>query len=365
MTTEGYVHACLENWSGPVLQHFIHISLQDRLKKSKLESILSYLLKNPNSTVPDFKAANLKEFDDVSYESTHRYFREKLIDLDLIEITRADLIPNTKTKFKKYYRLSFNGLFYVLMNSPNSTPEDIIQSVVTHYRNNVLFGIFLYPYIREDTLMKLTSAGDIKILPYLHTYLRNTCRNIHEFLRKLETSKHTTTDEYLSQQIFFWNKDTTEPLPWICILFLKHFLEKTLKWDWLNDANFIPDIRERTIEIRNPYNPKDNSAIRILEDGKIAILRQNSKRMFEFLVSETDKRFSFEVKSSRKRIDLIKDSIDISFVHTSKEQLLVLLTRIRYQVFPSSDTYHILHQDERFKKALQRMKLKPLNEPDF
>ncbi len=132
-------------------------------------------------------------------------------------------------------------------------------------------------------------------------------------------------------------------------------------WDWLDYANFIPNIQEKIIEIRNPYDPQDNSAIRISEDGKKAILRQGSEKMLEFIVTETDKDFSFEVKTSRRRID----SIDHDLVSDAEEQLLILLTKLRQQVSPLIDTYKILYQDNRFKKALKSMNLKPLDRPEF
>ena len=250
------------------------------------------------------------------------------------------------------------------MNSSDSVSKDIIQSVVTHYRNNVLFGIFLYPYIRADTLMKLTLDGDIGILPCLLSYLRNICTSIYDSLKKLKASEQTTTtDDYLTQQIFFWNKDTAESLPWISILFLKYFLEKTLKWDWLDAANFIPHIQERTIEIRNPHNLRDNSTIRILKDGKTAILRQNSKRMFEFRISETDAMISFEIKTPLKRINTVNNQ----FLEKSKKHLLILISELREQAQFSQllGTFEFFYNDERFRNALIRMDLKPLTKIDY
>jgi inhibitor of KinA sporulation pathway (predicted exonuclease) len=89
------------------------------------------------------------------------------------------------------------------------------------------------------------------------------------------------------------------------ILFLKYFLKKTFNWDWIDEANFISDVQERTIEIRNSHNPEVNTTIRIINDGKMAILRQNSKKMFEFRISETDAMISFEIKTPLKRIDTV------------------------------------------------------------
>ncbi len=169
MTTEDYVHSCLNHVSSPVLQHFINISLSNRLKNSKLDSILSYLLKNPNSTVTDVMEAKIDQIKHLSYETIHRYLNEDLMDTGLIEITRVVPMTNMKSKFIKYFRLSLNGLLYVIMNCSEDASGDLIQSIVNHYRTNIFFGIFLYPFIKEETLMALTPGWDIKV--FLDLYI--------------------------------------------------------------------------------------------------------------------------------------------------------------------------------------------------
>jgi hypothetical protein len=303
--------------------------------------------------------AKIEQIKHLSYETIHGYLNEDLIDKGLIEITRVDLMTNMKSKFKKYFRLSLNGLLYVIMNCSEDASGDLIQSIVKHYRTNIFFGIFLYPLIKEETLMALTPGWDFKIIADMHTYLQNICQSLDESLKSLKTGPRTTTDGFVVQEIFFWIKDDAEQLPFISILSLKYFLKKTLRWDWIFDASFILNIQEKTIEIINPQNPKDNSLITFNENEKRAVLRQNGKQLFEFRISETDSLISFEIKTSSKRIKFI----DSHFVDDVREYLLILLTKLREQS-QLNVIFDIFYQDERFKKALERMDLKPITKLD-
>lgn len=157
------------------------------------------------------------------------------------------------------------------------------------------------------------------------------------------------------REIFFWNNDNAEQLPFISILSLKYFLKKTLRWDCIFDASFIPNFHEKMIEIRNPQNPKDNSVITIIEGGTKAVLRQNSKWMFEFRISETETILNFGVTTPSKRINFVNSD----FVDYVQEELLMLLTKLR-QFSSLNTTFDIFYRDERFKKALISMNLKPI-----
>ncbi len=118
--------------------------------------------------------------------------------------------------------------------------------------------------------MALSPGWDSKIFLDLGIYLKDICKSLDKFLRSLKTSPLTTSDGYVLQQIFFLIKDGPEPLPYVSKLFLIYFLKKTFKWNWIDEAKFIPDAKEKTIEIRNSHNPKDNCIITSIKDEKRA-----------------------------------------------------------------------------------------------
>jgi len=359
MSTEQHIHSFLDIVTSNALQNFLDISLGVKLKDSKHESILSYFLKNPNSTVTNVNEANLEELKHLDYNTIRRYIID-LKGIGLLEVTKSEPIKNMKSKFKNYYGLTLAGLLYVIMNDIEDSPSDLILSIVKQYENNLFFSIFLYPFIKEETIPALTRGWDTKIFLDLYIYLRDICKALYKSLRSLKTAPLTTYDGYVIQQIFFLIKDDAEPLPEVSKLFLRYFLKKTLKWNWIDDVNIIPDVIEKTVEIRNPHNTEDNCVITIIDDGRRAILRQNSKKMFEFRISEIDSLISFEIKTPLKRID----SINSIFVDEAREHLLILLTKLR-EISPLFSMFEIFYQDERFKQALEQMDLKPITKLDM
>ena len=354
MSTEQYAYSFLDNVTINTLQNFLDISLHRRFKDSKHESILSYFLKNPNSTATNVYEAQLEVLKHLGYNTIRRYILD-LKDTGLLEITKSEPMPNMKSKSINYYGLTLIGLLNIITNDNAGPSLDLIQSIVLNHKNNVFFTIFLYPFIKEETILALASGWNTEIFLDLHIYLRDICKGLDKSLRLLKTAPHTTSDGYVLQQIFFLIKDDAEPLPYVSELFLRYFLRKTFNWNWIDEAKFIPHIKEKTVEIRNPRNANDNCMITIREDEKMGILRRSGIKLFEFLISEADSMISFEIKTPRKRID----SVNFSFVYEARERLLILLTKLREQS-KLLGTVDIFYKDERLKNTLESMDLKPL-----
>jgi hypothetical protein len=358
---DGDRYSFLDYTDKPILQNFSCLSYL-KIADTKYVQILNYFLKNPGKTTQEVvdEASSLEELKNYDYNTIRRYVNYLLDDLKLIEIEKKELVQNMKSKYKKYYRLSLNGIFFVILNTFDNSKEDLIFSLLRNYGNNILFSLFLYPFIKEQTLKALRVGWDSDIFFNISLYLRDVCKDIVESIRSLRTMNFTTTDGYIIKQVFICSTNTDSSLQTSSTLVLQHFLNKILKWDWVFKSTVIPKIDENVIEISDPYNPKNNSRITLLNDEKKAVLRQNSTKLYEFSITVNDSSLILGAKTKIKRID----SLSLSFVNRCREHLLIFLTKTR-EKSPYNVTFDILNQDENLKKALEHMDLKPMVKDDF
>ena len=209
------------------------------------------------------------------------------------------------TKFKKPYKLSLNGIFYIILNDLGMPNYDLVRSLIRNYKNNVLFSLFLHPFIEEQTIL----AGWTIDLFNIITYLKDICYEICKYIKHLKNNSLTTEDGYIIKQVFFWTNNMENDLLEIQKFNLQIFIRNTLKWNWINNAEIIPKINENEhlIEIRDRYNPQHRLYISIHKDEKKAVLRQNGIKYYEFSVTSiNNSSISIETKTNRKRIKSIE-----------------------------------------------------------
>ncbi len=193
----------------PVLQNFVNLSLlNEQLDKTHVD-ILNYLLKNPDKTSRDVYKTHMDKF---SNHRTPSNYVKRLYDKGLLELVveKQVLIKGTKTRFSKPYRLSLNGIFYVILNTFNISYEDLILSLEKNYENNVLYTLYLYPFINEQTLLDV--KGDSAVFSNIAMYLRNVCNDIVDSVRDLRNMAFTTPDGYMLEQVLVWYNDPVNNL---------------------------------------------------------------------------------------------------------------------------------------------------------
>ena len=161
MSTEEYVYSFLDSVTINAIQNFVDISPRIKFKDNKHESVLSYFLKSPNSTATSVYEAHIEILKHHDYNTIRRYI-VALKDTGLLEVTKSEPMPNMKLKFKNYYGLTLNSLLYVITNDIEDSSLDLILSIVKHYKTNILFNIFLYPFIKRETILALSPVGIAK-----------------------------------------------------------------------------------------------------------------------------------------------------------------------------------------------------------
>ena len=100
------------------------------------------------------------------------------------------------------------------------------------------------------------------------------------------------------------------------------------------------------IEILDSTNSKRYS-IFILKDEKKAVLRQNSKELYNFSVKDNGSFLSIDARTNKKNIYIV----EMPFYHKFREHLLIFLLKLRTQISSLHPSFSILNEDENYRKA--------------
>ena len=156
----------------------------------------------------------------------------KLLDMNLLEHDQsiADSIRNdNKSKKIKYYRLSEYGIYNLISNNRN-LQFDIAKPLLLNCKDHILFGFFLFPYIKEDTLSR--QEIDSLIFSEIFSYLHDCCKHLEQMIFDINHTGNQING-YLTRQLFVWanvpqiDSDREN---------LRNFLKRTFNLDWLNNA---------------------------------------------------------------------------------------------------------------------------------
>lgn len=97
----------------------------------------------------------------------------------------------TRQKGKK---LSTGGIFYLFLNI-RMMLDRIFKTILNNYGENILFQIFLYPYLDKNTLLAIQ---DSNLLSRIYLHLNQCCIEIDNI--SYISGKNT----YTTQEIFIW-----------------------------------------------------------------------------------------------------------------------------------------------------------------
>ena len=136
--------------SSPVIENFIDLSIVDKPLNFKYVQILNFLLKNPSKRPDDVTKASLTSLMDLEYNTIRKYILCISNNLKLIEAERQELMEHMKSKFKRYYRLSLSGIFYIILNTSDMSDYDLVSYLLKNYPENKLFAIFFILYKKTN-----------------------------------------------------------------------------------------------------------------------------------------------------------------------------------------------------------------------
>ena len=348
------------------LESLLNLSVYDKEIDSKYFDILDDVLKDPTLTAYELQKNRSSRY---RHYSTARADLIKLQDeFKLIEIAKEDYKPIEKNKGKdaKPYRLSLNGIFYIIINNKNKYIYDrVVLPLIKNYGYSILFTYFLYPYISKETLLEI-GKFDIKdeiIYEYVFFYLQSICNTIIKSLKSKDSLFYCLDNNgFILEPIFYWPLDSNPYNLTFDDYELKKFLK--FKWDWIDNATLTPDFNGNTINIKDnsefsdPTSSKNNN-IRIVINEKEdkAVLKQNSKILQEFVITRNrhapfvDLTLSIDIKTSETETEYLTKYI----VDKCKDLYKNLSSDIRSQIDSRYRSYDLLIKDANFNKMIAEM----------
>jgi hypothetical protein len=307
--------------------------LGSRNVKPLQDKILQYICVHPNSTAYDIYRK--KVLNNNINDRTIRRQISDLSDKKLVErLQKEDFEHNAKP-----CKLTIVGISYLILRN-RVMSDQIIKAMLKNYGINRLFELFIYPYIKQNTLLQLE---DSRLLSQLSLFLYECFKEIEHALYLINNTK----SGYLTEEIFAWQRI---PDSMFEINSLFNFLKRKFNLNWLDEAKEIKKIKnDKGLLI----SYKSNSIHIELDDNKTkAILKINRQKKFEFVVNlwTTD---SFVISAP---VVPIKEYAANSLLLTVRQLIPSFIFNLVSNAVPASSAFQTLSKDEKFLQILEETK---------
>jgi hypothetical protein len=205
---------------------------------------------------------------DQDYKVARRRIK-RLKDLKLLEeVTKCPNIHNAH-----YYKLSAHGVYHIIADK-DSLKYGILNSLLKNYGDHPLFRCFLYPCIKQETLLELTDSA---ISSHTFSYLHDCCQSMQEMIYEIS---HTYNQQNgnLTQYLFSWDniskkdKDKDKDR-------LRSFLKRKFKWNWVDNAVFSKTEYGNSIKVSHGLN---SALITLNNDKTNATVSFKGKKLLKF-----------------------------------------------------------------------------------
>jgi hypothetical protein len=242
---------------------------------------------------------------------------KRLNGLKLIE----EVQDQPSVRNAKYYKLTVYGVYYMIADFKGLMTSVIFKALLRNYGDHPLFQYFVYPWIKQDTLLNIP---DSSIFSHLSSYLRACCGEVKD------TIHYSDELEYL----FTWQDIRTGTDN---AKALSDFLTQKFGWSWLRNADILKR-NSKVIEVRDDTH---SVLINLSDDRKKATVTHKRRKEFELPVSELFNELM--VQKPRRQLDeTYLENFAVS--HRERVQQLIFSTISDHSV--ELDTIRMLAQDE-------------------
>lgn len=315
-----------------------------RKKLARVQNrILQFVATHRNVSSSDLCKRFLYSKKPIEYGNAKKYMR-KLVTLKLIERDHQEPENNhkNKTEVKYYYKLSKYGVYNLITNNEN-LPDNTVKSLLLNHKDHVLFGFFLFPYIKEETILQIRDSA---ILSRIFSYLHQCCKQIEDMIYAINHT-YNQKNGYLTDQLFIWDniakedQDTQQ---------LRNFLKQKFKWNWLDSAEIKKTEDRNGITISYELN---SMLISIDKKNRKATLSFRGRKKYEFIIRKSIDQFIVEVPTIPLELHYILNFLISNQRHIPEFVVSLISNYAPYSLAP---TFKILGQDERFTEALKKTK---------
>jgi hypothetical protein len=309
---------------GPVEDEFLKYFAQNPC----LSAYQLWGLHNSPPNLWRYKLVHKKERKPTIYKNVNKRVR-RLHNLKLIEITKRD-----PTHGAIYYTLTTGGIYYLIHNKSREF-IDLLKKVLQNHSDNIIFKIFLDPYIKRDSILQIKSTSRIsRICSYLHDCCEATERALESINRSL--------NDYFKEQVFLW-----QDVPGVDNHRLIDFLKREFDVNWLENSEITKFPDGNTIKISHGSK---SILIKLNDKKDKAILTINRKNVYEFTFSR-----SLEVLYKGQSI---KEFDVNSFPLSIKSLMANLVVALGLEGFAIESDMKVLAQDKKFMRLLSDNKQK-------
>jgi hypothetical protein len=243
------------------LESLLNLSVYDKEIDRKYFDILNDLLED--NTLTAYKLQKNRSSRYPHYSTVQRDLIKLYDEFKLIEIAKDDYkhIEKGKGKVAKPYRLSLNGIFYIIIHNKNKHIYDrIVLPLIKNYGSCILFTHFLYPYISKETLLEIEKLDiqDGIIYEPIFFYLQNICNTIINSVKSLDLLiNYADEDGFILEPIFYWPLDSNPYNLTFDDDELKKFLKIKFNWHWIDNAKITSNFNENIIYIKDNSESSD------------------------------------------------------------------------------------------------------------
>lgn len=270
-----------------------------------------------------------------------KYLDKQAVERSINRLEEKGLIGSDDKKVsRKGKKLLLGGIYYLI--SDHGMQLDLLfKAILTNYGENILFQLFLYPYLDKSTILAIQ---DYSLLSRIYSYLYECCLDIENIFFMSGKSTYTT------QEIFIW-RDVPDSKIEIRRLF--NFLRARFKLSWLENSVVTKLDDNRSLWIRQGAN---YVSIKLKNNNKAVMkIRDRQKEQeYELIVKE----YNPDFLSVRMPIMSVKENAAHYLLVNTQQRVPGFIFDLAFKGVPGSTDYEALNHDEKFLYALNKTKRK-------
>jgi hypothetical protein len=279
-----------------------------------------------------------------------KYVDERTVRRCVRRLGDEGLIDTEEKEFfvieKRGKKLSTCGIYYVFLNIEmgGMMSDSTFRAILKNYGENILFQLFLYPYLSRETLLAMQ---DSSLLQRIYLYLQQCCIEIGNTAWSLDN---------IGEGIFFWQHVPGNDLETSILL---DFLEKTHNLPWVKRASLTKSDDNNSLWIRIGT---DYVSIKLDKDKKTATMEikegVKQKEEYPLIVKEIELLKGKKPKPKFWRI-IVPTSVSYSariLLVRTQQKIPSLLFDLASEVVQGLSDFETLRRDEKFMQSLEKIK---------
>jgi hypothetical protein len=274
--------------------------------------------------------------------SVSRLSKEGLINSYKHEKRKVSL--NKRKIEKESKKMSTAGIYYLFLNIEMGFINNLtFKTLLNNYGKNILFQLFLYPYLEKNTLLAIR---DSNLLSRIYLHLSQCCRDIGNISWVSGNALHSGQDIFVWQHVPAYEPETRH---------LLNFLEKTYGLPWVRRVSPAKTDDNNSLWIRRGAN---YVSIKLETNKKTATMKIKdgvNQKEYQLIAKEFTPDF---LRISLPPARSVKESAAHHLMVRTQQYVPSFLFDLESKVISEFPELEILSQDRKFTQSLKKIKAK-------